>query len=165
MAYLLDANVFIQAKNLHYGMDFCPAFWDWLIQANGTGRVFSIAMVRDEMLGHQDELAQWTQVAPQSFFLMPDPSVVPALNRVSAWAVNEPLYTPAARNTFLQVADHMLVATAVAHGHVVVTHEISSNSPNKIKIPNACIALGVEPITPYQMLRREHVRFVLGQYP
>ena len=26
MAYLLDANVFIQAKNLHYGLDFCPAF-------------------------------------------------------------------------------------------------------------------------------------------
>lgn len=24
MAYLLDANVFIQAKNLHYGLDFCP---------------------------------------------------------------------------------------------------------------------------------------------
>lgn len=30
MPYLLDANVFIQAKRLHYGMDFCPAFWDWL---------------------------------------------------------------------------------------------------------------------------------------
>ena len=26
--YLLDANVFIQAKNLHYGFDFCPAFWE-----------------------------------------------------------------------------------------------------------------------------------------
>jgi len=25
MAYFLDANVFISAKNLHY--DFCPAFW------------------------------------------------------------------------------------------------------------------------------------------
>ena len=36
MAYLLDANVFIQAKNLHYGMDFCPAFWDWLIQQNSA---------------------------------------------------------------------------------------------------------------------------------
>jgi len=24
MTYLLDANVFIQAKNLHYGLDFCP---------------------------------------------------------------------------------------------------------------------------------------------
>ena len=31
MAYLLDANVFISAKNLHYGFDFCPAFWDWII--------------------------------------------------------------------------------------------------------------------------------------
>jgi hypothetical protein len=27
----VHANVFIQAKNLHYGLDFCPAFWDWLI--------------------------------------------------------------------------------------------------------------------------------------
>jgi hypothetical protein len=26
MAYLLDADVFIRAKNLHYGYDFCPAF-------------------------------------------------------------------------------------------------------------------------------------------
>jgi hypothetical protein len=34
MAYLLDANVFISAKNLHYGLDFCPAFWDWLIIAS-----------------------------------------------------------------------------------------------------------------------------------
>ena len=26
MAYLLDANIFIQARKLHYGFDFCPAF-------------------------------------------------------------------------------------------------------------------------------------------
>ena len=26
--YLLDANVFIEAKNRYYGFDFCPAFWD-----------------------------------------------------------------------------------------------------------------------------------------
>ena len=30
MSYLLDSDVFIQAKNLHYGFDFCPAFWDWI---------------------------------------------------------------------------------------------------------------------------------------
>jgi Domain of unknown function (DUF4411) len=27
MAYLIDSDVFIQAKNMHYGFDFCPAFW------------------------------------------------------------------------------------------------------------------------------------------
>jgi hypothetical protein len=34
LSYLLDANVFIQAKNLHYGLDFCPAFWEWLVESN-----------------------------------------------------------------------------------------------------------------------------------
>ena len=41
MSYLLDANVFIQAKSLHYGLDFCPAFWQWLIDGHADGRVFS----------------------------------------------------------------------------------------------------------------------------
>jgi len=49
MSYLLDANVFIQAKNLHYGLDFCPAFWDWLIARNATGDVLSIERVGDEI--------------------------------------------------------------------------------------------------------------------
>ncbi len=49
MTYLLDANVLIQAKNLHYGLDFCPAFWDWLVENNTAGRVFSIDKVADEI--------------------------------------------------------------------------------------------------------------------
>ncbi len=47
MPHLLDANVFIQAKKLHYGLDFCPAFWDWLMRKNATGTVFSIEKVGD----------------------------------------------------------------------------------------------------------------------
>ena len=38
MPYLLDANVFIQASRLHYGMDFCPAFWDWLREQHEAGK-------------------------------------------------------------------------------------------------------------------------------
>jgi hypothetical protein len=57
MAYLLDANVFIQAKNLHYGMDFCPAFWAWLTKQNEAGQVFSIEKVADELVAGDDELA------------------------------------------------------------------------------------------------------------
>lgn len=86
MAYLLDANVFIQARNLQYGFDFCPAFWDWLD-----------------------------------------------------------------------------VRHAAAHGHVLVTHEQPSNEVSRIKIPNACVAMGVQFLNPYQMLRRERARFVLGR--
>ena len=47
--YLLDANVFIRAKNLHYGFDFCPAFWDWLVDRNRAGTVASVERVADEL--------------------------------------------------------------------------------------------------------------------
>ncbi len=54
--YLLDTNVFIQAKNLHYGFDFCPAFWQWLVEQNEAGRVASIEKVGDELRAGDDEL-------------------------------------------------------------------------------------------------------------
>src|SRR6266508_6077111 len=161
MPYLLDANVFIQAKNLHYGMDFCPAFWDWLIEGNAAKQVFSIEKVGDEILAIADELADWADDRGSDFFLKPDAALLPALGAVSAWAAAQS-YEPAAVNTFLLVADYYLVAHALAHGHTVVTHEIASTSTKKIKIPDACIGLGIKCMTPYEMLRRERARFVLG---
>jgi hypothetical protein len=59
MAYLLDSNVFIQAKNLHYGFDFCPAFWTWLENANAASRTFSIEKVGTELLAGVDDLSDW----------------------------------------------------------------------------------------------------------
>jgi hypothetical protein len=161
MAYLLDANVFIQAKNLHYGLDFCPAFWEWLIDANAAAAVYSIEKVGDELLAGADTLADWARDRGTPFFAPPDTVVVPALATVASWVTGQ-AYEPAAVNTFLQVADYYLVAHALAHGHTVVTHEVPSPSTKKIKIPNVCIGLGVKCMTPYEMLRLERVRFVLG---
>jgi hypothetical protein len=161
MTYLLDANVFIQAKNLHYGFDFCPAFWSWLDVANADGRVHSIEKVRDEILAGDDELSDWAKAHGDDFFLKPDSAIVASLRTVSTWAGGAG-YEPAAVNTFLQVGDYYLVAHAHAHGLVVVTHEIAANSTKKIKIPNACIDLGIKCMTPYEMLRVEKARFTLG---
>lgn len=157
--YLLDANIFIQARNLHYGFDFCPAFWEWLVLQNEAGLVGSIDKVGDELL--DEDLSVWATARGASFFLPPDNPVLPALTRVSAWATGQ-TYEPAAIATFLQVADYWLVGHALAHGCTVVTHEVSSLSIRKIKIPNACVGLGVPCINPYEMLRRERARFVLG---
>lgn len=161
MTYLLDANVFIQAKNLHYGLDFCPAFWEWLIVNNDTQRLFSIEKVGDEVEAGEDELADWAALRGPGFFLKPDAAMLPALGTISAWVTGQS-YEPAAVNTFLQVADYYLVAHALAHGFVVVTHEIASPSTKKIKIPNVCIGLGIKCMTPFEMLRHERARFVLG---
>lgn len=161
MAYLLDANVFIQAKNLHYGLDFCPAFWDWLITQNAAKKVFSIEKVDDEIQAIADDLSVWASGRGDDFFLKPDTALLTSLGVVSRWATSQS-YEPAAVSTFLQVADYYLVGYALAHGHTVVTHEKASTSTKKIKIPDACIGLGIKCVTPYEMLRTERARFILG---
>jgi hypothetical protein len=77
MSYLLDANVFLQAKNLHYGFDFCPGFWDWLREANQRGIVFSIEKVEAELV--DADAATWAATCPPGFFLKPDNDVALAL--------------------------------------------------------------------------------------
>ncbi len=160
--YLLDTNIFIQAKNLHYGFDFCPAFWDWLIAQNRMGTAASVEKVADELLVGRDDLAAWARERGSDFFLKPDENVLSALRTVSIWA-NGGRYLPAAVSTFLGLADCWLVAHALAHGNVVVTHEVAAGSVRKIKIPDACRALGLRSVTPYAMLRSEGARFVLGE--
>lgn len=160
MAYLLDSNVFMQAKNLHYGFDFCPAFWDWIDARAAQGEVLSIDKVRDELIAGDDELSEWAE-ARKEFFLKPDATVLASLRTASEWT-NTAGYTPAAVNLFLQAADYYLVSHAQAQGHIVVTHEKPSPSTNKIKVPDACIGLDVKCMTPFEMLRVERARFILG---
>lgn len=166
MAYLLDANVFIAARQLHYGFDFCPAFWDWLIQAHREGRVFSISRVAGEIQAGEGELSDWADQLDDGFFIDPDEQVLPALGTVSEWATdhrfpNGQSYTRVAVNTFLQVADYYLVSQALAGAHTVVTHERVANTTGNVKIPNACLGVRVRYMTPFEMLRKERARFVL----
>lgn len=53
--YLLDANIFIQAKNRHYAFDVVPGFWRWLERAHGIGIAGSVERVREELLAGKDE--------------------------------------------------------------------------------------------------------------
>lgn len=161
MNYLLDANVFISANNLHYGLDFCPAFWDWLIARNRVGQVFSIDKVKDEIEAGDDELAEWAKVGDERSFLKPSAGIFSALGAVTNW-VNNNGYTPAAKNTFFQAADYWLIAHALTSGYVVVTHERLADTPNKVKIPNVCVGLNIKVMTPFEMLRHERARFILA---
>lgn len=161
MSYLIDANVFIAAKRLHYGFDFCPAFWEWLVVQNGAGKVFSIERVGIEVATGADDLSVWADARGAAFFLPADAAMLASFGQVSTWAMGQS-YTARAIDLFSQAADSYLVAHALAHRMTIVTHEKPENSKNIVKIPNACVALGVAFVTPFEMLRRERARFVLG---
>jgi hypothetical protein len=89
MAYLLDSDVFIQAKNLHYGFDLCPAFWTWLESANAASRAISIEKVSTELKAGSDELSDWVSARGPGFFLPADNAVLTALGEVS-WVGDHP---------------------------------------------------------------------------
>ncbi len=84
------------------------------------------------------------------------------MKSVSTW-ITKQNYEPAAVNIFLQVADYYLIAHSLAHNHTIVTHEKASTSVKKIKIPDVCIGLSIKFMSPYEMLRHEHARFILGK--
>ncbi len=160
MAYLLDSDVLISAKRNHYRMPVCPGFWEWILKAHLAGVVFSIKKVQDELKAMKDALADWAKRNPD-FFLPPDNQVTAELASVSSWATNQQ-YRSEAVGEFFGSADYWLVAHAKAKGLIVVTHEVSEpNSKRRIKIPDACKALGVSWTNPFEMLEDQGARFVL----
>jgi len=55
-------------------MEFCPAFWDWLVHKHSEGIVASIVHVANELQEQNDALSHWAQHSSE-FFLTPDEDV------------------------------------------------------------------------------------------
>lgn len=162
MPYLLDTNVLITAKNFHYGFDFCPGFWQWLVDQHSLGSVFSVTRVRDEIRQGNDELSEWVAALPDAFFLAPAIQSNSHLQAVSEWISTPGRYPPAQVPVFASAADYYLVAQAREGGLTLVTYEAFQKQKGKIQIPEVCAGVGVACLPPHEMLRRERARFVLG---
>ncbi|WP_082543671.1 DUF4411 family protein [Sanguibacter sp. Leaf3] len=159
--YIVDSNILIEAKDRYYGLDFAPGFWEWLVEARHAGRVFSVTAVRDEVEGRGDELSEWSRSAGRDLYLSPRSTVAGPLTELARWANRHDRYTASAEREFLASADYTLVAQACDLGYTVVTHETPSpDSRRRIKIPEACAAVGVPCCTPWQVLRTEGARLV-----
>ena len=121
----------------------------------------SIRAVFDDLAAGEDELADWAKARDEGFFMPPAEPDLVALGRVARFINDHQTYTPAAKQGFLACSDYFVVSQALAGGHSVVTHEKPENSVHRIKIPSVCVALGINYMTPWQMLRTERARFVL----
>lgn len=163
MAYLLDTGVFVQAKNFHYSFGICPGFWQWLDQAHEKGFVLSISDCLKELAEKEDELSHWAKVRKKLFRKSEDEKAFESAKLLSGWVQSH--FSQEAQNKFFADADFMLVAYAHAHNLTAVSHETFQRDCARVKIPNACAALGVDCITPFQMLAKSGARFVLDSGP
>jgi len=158
--YLLDANVFIEAKNRYYGFDLAPGFWEWLDADANTGMIGSIEAVQRELTRGTDALAQWARDRADVFRPL-DEATTNKLAELSTWVTGNG-FTSAAVAEFLSVADYQLVAYAAAHGHTIVTHEEPQlGARRRVLIPNACEAMGVPYCNTFAMLRARSVQLGL----
>ncbi len=122
--YLLDANVFIEAKNRYYAFQICPGFWQALVINHAAKRVISIDSVYDELIAQKDELSKWvTDHCPASFFKKTqDTAVIDQYQELVRWVYAQG-FVDEANSEFADVADGWVIAYARANGLTVVTHE------------------------------------------
>lgn len=157
--FLIDTNIFLQAKHFHYRFDFCSHFWKWIEHAHAAGLVCSTAKVKDELMRGKDgdDVMVWATGLPRSFFI-PDTSdklVMKKYAEVMAWSAENTHFKPAAKIEFAKtdVADAFLIATAMAYGFEIITHELSNpEQKKKIQIPDAALQLGVKTHFVYDVL-------------
>lgn len=158
--YVLDTNVFIEAKRRYFGMDFALGFWEWLEREAAGEVVRSIKPVYDEMVDYRDELSDWVKGPGRPLFVEADEALLARVPDVTAW-VNDRSAKQAKKSAFLAKADPFVVAAGLAHGWTVVTHEKGAGNSGDVKIPDACDDLGVAYIDTFELLRRRSVRLVL----
>lgn len=157
--YVLDSNFFIQAHRYHYPIDVAAGFWNKVRQLAEEGIIISIDKVKKELYDKNDALEVWCRNnLPEDFFK--DTSVVmDAYVEVTVWAMSRSdHYLPNALKEFLDAdeADAFLVAYCLANraSRFVVTQEVSEpNRKNKVKIPDACIAMNVSYLNTIEMFR------------
>ncbi len=161
--YLLDSNIFIQAKNFYYSFDICPGFWDWMDHAVSKCDVRSIIKIYDELADGNDELATWIKdrKGDGRFLGVSDAPTQMAFREIAA-AVQRGSYHDAAKANFLAKADPWLIAKARVTGAIIVTHEkASADAKKRIPIPNICDAFSVSHIDTFTLLRSQTASFRL----
>lgn len=159
-AYLLDANVFIEAQRRYYAQDICPGFWEFLLHQGQTSRLLSIDRVRAE-ISDGDTLAEWVKAAPGSLFASTNELlVVQEFAQMMAWVQGNAQFLPGAKAEFARVADGWLAAYAKVHGLVLVTQEVYGRDVRKkVPLPNICREFGVSCQNTFTMLRNLEARF------
>jgi len=159
---MLDTNIFITSAKRHYGFTFVPGFWDWLIEKNADGVLCSCEPVKLELLEKDDEISVWARREKQLFLEQP-PTFEQSMIEI-ATTIAAGVFPDTAKAKFLSGVDYQLLAYAKSLGLVVVSHEVSAPDKKKdIKLPDACKAVGVECISPFELLKIENAQLVLAK--
>lgn len=169
--FVLDSNVFIEAKNKYYSFAICPGFWTSIDRLNKLQRVCSIDRVRKELIQSKpgadrdpDQLSDWAEEASQDslFKGTQDKRVIDQFRRLIVWSQGKNQFSAKAKEDFAKVADAWLIAFALVNKWTIVTHEeFAQEASRTIPIPNVCLEFEVPYVNSFEMLEELKVSFDL----
>jgi len=167
MAYWLDADTFITAKNSIYAFEINTSLWAWFDGQLKAKTIMSPERVFREIMAFKktDLLKQWMATRKSAGLCMePDKKVSQCLNKIAdhlytATIVSkktrklQPRYKAAQVEVFGRGADAFVIAHAMASNGTVVTFE-SDKHPDceRIRIPDVCAHFDVRCINLRQLL-------------
>lgn len=122
--------------------------------------MISIESVKAEL--EDPDIAAWAKTNSNFF----EPEDLSSMGDVSQWVFNQVRFKREVKERFLAKADTRLIAFALAHGHTVVTMEVSApDSKASVKIPDVCKALGVDCQNTFDVLKILKAKFILEVNP
>ena len=145
MKYLFDTNIFIASKNL-LPSDVWPTFWQRIAELIRDRKIYSSIKVNEEIEKGKDELTIWMKNnSSDDFYIELDQDIMQKYIATQNWAANSKRFKETALQTFADVADAYIIATASAKDMTLVTYEKSNPmSTKRVMIPDACQALNVQ---------------------
>lgn len=159
--FVLDTNIFVEAKNEYYAMDICPGFRTCLIHLSQADRVVSIDQVLKEIRAYEDDLTEWTKAAPGTLFRTTRrQDIANAYRDLMDWVWRQSRYRKRAKLDFARAADGWVAAYAKVEGAAVVTHEtFSAEAERRVPLPNPCAEFEIDGLRTFDLLRELGVAF------
>lgn len=158
MPYIIDSNIFIQAKNRDYPFEFFPGLWDWLDQKITCHDFLLLKPVYDELTSGNDPLADWVKQRRSYVTDLNDGSYrqIGLIAKHVRTTYPDPKCWPG----FLDVADAWLIAYAAANQAVIVTNELAKIGCKKPKIPAVSAAVGVKCLSLLELFQATQPKFI-----
>ncbi|PIT47512.1 hypothetical protein BHC46_06955 [Snodgrassella alvi] len=155
--FLIDTNVFIQAKNLHYQFCFCEKFWNLILDLHERSILYSVKSVLHELTNNsKDELANWVKNnIPESFWLNHD-EAASKYTEVINWAHSQKFKKQAISDfADYHTADAWLVSYAAKFHYSIISQEKSNPyARKKIYLADVAKEFNVPYFTIYEFLTK-----------
>ena len=145
--FIIDSNILIEAKRVHFPLAPKHPFWDWLVELGERGEIKIPEAVYKELEVGKDELSEWLE-NHKSLFFIPERDAYSELPPVLESYIA--LYDSEIDETELEVlkADPWVIAHAKALGGRVLSNERPKGkalkSIKEVKIPSVCKNFDIE---------------------